>query len=86
MGLKRGTRITIETERTLTIRRTRSSRAWCEECQREVDFVQLQQRQQLLRESRETAGGLPMAKLHLAEQGDGSVLICLESLMKWPGV
>ena len=83
MGLKRGTRITIETERTLIVRQTRSSRAWCEECQREVDFVQLQQRQQLLRSSsREISDGSPMAKLHVAEQGDGSVLICLESLMK----
>ena len=83
MGLNRGTRITIETEKTLTVRQTRSSRGWCKECQREVDFVQLQQRQQLLRSySREISDGSPTAKLHVAEQSDGSVLICLESLMK----
>jgi hypothetical protein len=84
MGLRRGTRITIETERTLIVRQTRSSRAWCQECQREVDFVQLQQRQQLLQSgSWEISDGSPMAKLHVAEQADGSVLICLESLMKY---
>jgi hypothetical protein len=83
MGLRRGTRITIETERTLIVRQTRSSRAWCEECQREVDFVQLRQRRQLLGKSAgEMSEGSPMAKLHVAEQDDGSILICLESLMK----
>jgi hypothetical protein len=83
MRLKRGTRITIETERTLIVRQTRSARAWCEDCQREVDFVQLQQRQQLLRNTaREISTDSSMSKLHLAEQSDGSVLICLESLMK----
>jgi hypothetical protein len=83
MGLKRGTRITIETERTVIVRQTRSARAWCEECQRQVDFVQLQQRQQLLRKtSQEMADGSSLTKLHLAEQEDGSVLICLESWMK----
>jgi hypothetical protein len=83
MGFKRGTRITIETERTLILRQTRSARAWCEECQHEVDYVQLQQTQPLLRQTAlEISNSWGMTKLHLAEQADGSVLICVESLMK----
>jgi len=83
MRLKRGTRITIETERTLIVRQTRAARAWCGECQREVDFVQLQQTHQLLlRQTQEVVEGTSMGKLQVGEHEDGRVLICVESLRK----
>jgi len=84
MHSNRGTRITIETESTLIIRRTRTARNWCAECQLEVDFVQLQHVHQFLQKDwSELAGGNSSHKLHRTEGKDGSVLICMESLLKF---
>ena len=80
----RRTRITIETERTLIIRRTRSPRAWCADCQSDVHFVQLREAHQLLPENwQELSVRQSTNKLHLAEQKDGSILICLDSLLRF---
>jgi hypothetical protein len=77
------TQITIETSRVLIIRRTRSTRARCQECAREVDVVGLEEAgvltgmtQPLLRECAESR------KWHSSESSDGALLICLDSLMK----
>jgi hypothetical protein len=77
----KSTRITVETEQVLTIRRRGCARRWCWECGREVDMVGLAQagvlagvQQRSLRDHARTA------KWHLAEASDGSPLICLESL------
>ena len=84
MRLKRGTKITIETERTLIVRQTRVARAWCGECQREVDFVRLQESHEFLkRQAQEGAQGSSLGRLHIGEHEDGRVLICVESLRKY---
>jgi hypothetical protein len=77
------TQITIETSRVLIIRRTRSSRARCRECAREVEVVGLEEAsvltgmtQPLLRHNVETR------KWHFSESSGGALLICLDSLMK----
>lgn len=76
------TQITIETNRVLIIRRLRSSRIWCRECDREVHVVGLDEAtalngmtQPAFRECVETG------KWHLSNSPEGELLICLDSLM-----
>jgi hypothetical protein len=76
------TRITVETEQVLIIRRRGCARRWCWQCGREVDMVGFAQAAVLTgtaqRSLRDHARD---GKWHLAEASDGSPLICLESLM-----
>jgi hypothetical protein len=84
MHFGRSTRITIETERTLIIRRTRSARAWCTECRSDVNFVLVQEVHHFLPAQWQELSVIQNTnKLHLSEQKDGSVLICLESLLRF---
>jgi hypothetical protein len=82
-GTSKRTQITIETSRVLIIRRTRSIRARCVECAREVDMVGLEEAGILtgmtppaLRESAATG------KWHFSESSEGALLICLDSLVE----
>jgi hypothetical protein len=74
--------ITIETERTLIIKRRSSTRCWCPECGREADMVEHAQAALLtgVAQSRQ-CGFAPEEKWHMVETADGSPLICLESLL-----
>lgn len=76
------TRITIETEQVLIIRRRGCTRRWCWECGRDVDMVELDQAGALTgvahRRLRECAR---IEKWHLAAAPDGSPLVCLDSLL-----
>jgi hypothetical protein len=87
-GYKR-TEITVETEQILVIRNSRARRAWCVECGREVNVVTLNDAGALL------GGEARTPKLqavlpgcgdgrgwHWSEAADGTLLICLESLMR----
>jgi hypothetical protein len=75
--------ITIETHSMTIIRQRRNLRAWCHECAREVDMIDIE-------EARALAGVTPQALRHsagtqgwhLLESGDGLLLVCLESLLK----
>lgn len=76
------TEITIETERTVVIRRRHATRAWCRECGREVEIVALEQAAALT--------GVTTTKLenfsqtqnwHCFKAQDGSLRICLEALL-----
>jgi hypothetical protein len=81
MAYKR-TRITVETEQVLIVRRRGCTRRWCWECGREVDMIGFPQAAVLTgvvpRSLRDYARA---EKWHLAETSDGSPLICLESLV-----
>jgi hypothetical protein len=82
MAAHKRTRITIETEQVLIIRRRSSTRHWCWECGRAVDMVDLEQAGALtgvaLRRLRDCAR---TEKWHLAATADGSPLVCLDSLL-----
>jgi len=74
--------ITIETDRILVIRRRRSTRTWCRECGTDADMVELAQAealtgmtQPMLRDAAAANGW------HLAEGQDGTMRVCLESLL-----
>jgi len=83
MTVHKTTRIIIETDRIVTLRKRRSPRAWCPECGREVDMVGLAEGEALtgmtgpvLRAYAEARGW------HLAVGPDGDGFICLESWLK----
>jgi hypothetical protein len=75
--------ITIQTDRLVLIRGRRSTRAWCQQCGREVEMVGLAQAAAL------TGGNKPLLPgsdqnhgWHVSEDQNGSPLICLESVLK----
>ena len=78
----RKTEVTLETDRIWIIRRTRTSRGWCGECGREVDLIRAG-------EAAAIAGRiqLPLSAddseqaWHRVEGADGSMLICLPSVV-----
>lgn len=83
MPVHKRTEITVETDRVLIIRRRRTLRAWCQECGRDVDMVDLGEAGTLtgmsgrgLRDDAEDSGW------HVYEGQDGIGLVCLESLLK----
>jgi len=77
------TEITIETDRILTIRRWRSTRAWCQGCGGEMDMVGLAEAEGLTGMTQPMLGNSAEARgWHLAEGQGGILLICLESLLK----
>lgn len=80
---KRTTRITIETERTLIVRRANPVRAWCKRCSAEVDTVVLDAAGVLAQLDRTTIQGWREGEeLHATRKPDGSARICLESLLR----
>jgi hypothetical protein len=77
------TEITIQTDLLVLIRGRRSTRAWCQQCGREVEMVGVSQaaelggaRKPLPPDSDQNHGW------HVSEHRDGSLLICLESVLK----
>lgn len=76
------TRITVETEQVLIVRRRACAQRWCWECGREVDMVGFAQAAVLTGVAQRSLRDHARAeKWHLAETNDGSPLICLESLV-----
>jgi hypothetical protein len=75
--------ITIETDQVTVIRRPYSARGWCQECGCEVDVVRIEDGGVLAGMTRpvlrENAG---TRRWHLSETTDGSMLVCLVSLLK----
>jgi hypothetical protein len=98
MAAYKRTEITLETDRIWIIRRSRSRRAWCAECGREVDMVGLKEAETLSGMTQPTLSqpltnqpltGQPMLPgcgdsggWHWSQAADGSPLVCLESLVK----
>ena len=76
------TKITIETDSLLILRRGNSTRAWCPRCAAEGEMIALVKtgmisglQEPLLEE------WLNSEDLHRSETADGSLLICLNSLL-----
>jgi hypothetical protein len=76
------TKITIETDSLLILRRGSSTRAWCPQCAAEGEMIPLEKTgmisglQKPLPEE-----WLSSEDLHRSETADGSLLICLNSLL-----
>jgi hypothetical protein len=80
--MARRTKITIETESLLILRSRRSRRAWCPRCAAEADVIALEDVgviSNLQRPAMEE--WLNSEELHRARATDGSMLVCLNSLL-----
>lgn len=80
------TRITIETERVLTLRCGTVGRIWCETCGAETDIVTLEALGNLAPQERERIQQwLDKRELHWSQPPQGSVRICVRSLVRLLG-
>ena len=82
MTKKRGTEITVETERVLVIRRRyRAVEEWCVGCNETVLMIRPDQAAAVAGVSlRSIFTEVEAATLHFVEKPDGMLLICLNSL------
>jgi hypothetical protein len=80
---KKNREITVETERLLVIRRRyRAIEAWCDGCRETVVMIRPDQAAAVSgRTLRAIFYDIERAALHFAEQPDGLLLICLNSLL-----
>ena len=79
----KGSQIKIETDHLLIIRRRPSSRAWCQQCAREVDMVRVEEATALAESSKRTLrDSVTGEKWHVSCAPGGAQLICLDSLLK----
>ncbi len=79
----RTTRITIETESLMVVRRAKAVVAWCPDCHAEVDMITLSQ--DSFSEPATAAQmqrWLGTGKLHLWQSAGGTVQICVTSLLQ----
>ena len=82
------TEITIETDHVVVVRRRSSRRVWCSECGHEVEVVGLSEAG--LSQISTIAGGTQpligessgIEGWHVFEDRDGSLVICLKSVLK----
>jgi hypothetical protein len=75
-------RITIETDTVMVVRHARTARAWCPECHGEVEVISLDNAS--VAESGAAAQlqeWISAGKLHVWQPAEGSVQICLASLL-----
>ena len=77
------TRITLETETLIVVRRAKATLAWCPDCRAEVDVITLDSHSLIepataaqIHEWRATG------KLHLWQPANGSAQICVTSLLQ----
>ncbi|MDQ3817612.1 MAG: hypothetical protein M3362_07975 [Acidobacteriota bacterium] len=84
MPKKKITRVTAETHQVLIVRKTRRSvRAWCESCGAQGEMLSLEQAAAISGLSlRGICRAVEAGSIHFKETGDGSLLICLDSLLK----
>jgi len=83
MAAYKKTRITVESEQVLIIRRRGCTRRWCWQCGREVDTVDMAQAGALTRiPPRKLRDCARMEKWHLVDTAEGPPLVCLDSLLK----
>jgi hypothetical protein len=81
---KRKTRITFESERLLVIRRpTSRAHRWCAACADDVQVVTAEDAAIVAdRSMAAICCAIDEARLHAVENGDGLLLVCLNSLLK----
>ncbi|MGA3092795.1 MAG: hypothetical protein ABSD75_29720 [Terriglobales bacterium] len=85
----RRTEITVETDRIWIIRKSQTTRGWCAECGREVDIVELKKAGVVPGKNPQALTAQPMLPgcgdsrgWHWSQGGDGSLRVCLESVVK----
>jgi hypothetical protein len=77
------TRITIETDSLLVLKGRSSLRAWCPECQAESEVISIDSVGVISNLAPpELEAWIESEDLHRSQSADGSVLICLNSLLK----
>ena len=77
--MRRTTRITVETDTFLVVRRAKATVAWCPDCAAEVDVVTLMAAddgRSIIPQCWMGAG-----KLHLWDTTEGAIQICVDSLL-----
>jgi hypothetical protein len=86
MATRKRIEITFETDRVVIIRRNRPTRAQCQECGSEADMLDMTTAAEfigmtdgMLRDLMNTQ------ELHVGQSPDGSLRVCLESLLKSKG-
>lgn len=72
-------KITLETKRLLMLRKSIKTKTWCAECNAETDFVNKGEINDILEKLDRK---IETDKLHKMLAADGTILICLESLLK----
>ena len=79
----RTTRITVETDMFIMVRRAKATVAWCPECAAEVDVITLT-RDSVAEPatSAELERWMSTGKLHLWHSPEGTVQICVNSLLQ----
>lgn len=84
MQTKRTTRIEIQTERVLVIeKRNSTTQSWCEGCGRQVKLVTLEMIAIVTGLSvRSVFRMLEAGEIHFLETPNGSLFICLDSLLR----
>lgn len=81
--VQRTTRITVETDTFLVIRRAKATLAWCPECQAEGDVITLTSDSFAdPATSAQVEQWLSIGKLHLWHDAEGAVQICVTSLLR----
>ena len=79
----RTTRITVETDTFLVVRRATAALAWCPACCAEVDVITLAEDSVLdPATSAQMEAWLGTGELHLWRSGEGAVQICMTSLLQ----
>lgn len=77
------TDITIETSRVIVISKPKRMIAWCDGCNKEVDWVTLDEAARLANaSSREVIRMVEGGNLHSAETLEGILLVCPDSLIQ----
>lgn len=79
----RTTRITVETDTLLIVRRARATVAWCPQCSARVDIITFDP--DSLAEpatSAELERWINTGKLHLWHSSEGTVQVCVNSLLQ----
>jgi hypothetical protein len=80
MQVHKRTEITVESDEVVVVRRMRSYRGWCEQCQREVDMVSDADARSIVKASGYQEGQKESGGWHLCG-GEEPSLVCLESLL-----
>jgi hypothetical protein len=75
--------ITIQTDEVTIIRRRHTRQAWCRECAHEVEVVGIEEAGVLAGMTHLALRNCAQAQgWHLSDAGDGTLLVCLKSLLK----
>ena len=81
MEIRKRKEITVETDEVLVVRRLRIYHAWCYECQRQVDMVQMTDAYTVAGISEDLSASSQPTGWHVSREKELS-LVCLDSVLK----